>query len=492
MAKSNLAETRLWIDWRSQDLVEVLPAAVYVCDADAVVVAYNRRAAELWGREPAIGDTDEKYCGSHRLYHPDGAFLPHHETPMARVLRTGEPACDAEVVIERPDGSRVIVLANIAPLLDETGELIGAVNCFQDLAVQKQGERDRLRAAEELHQARKIEALGTLTASVAHDFNNIISAILANLELLKEGTSEPGATKLVDNAIRSARRGAKLNEQLLGFGRRHPMRSEPLDLNRLLGGMEELLQTSAGAAISVEQRLDPEAWPAQVDPNRIELVVLNLVINARDAMPLGGTVTIATDNATYDAGNVPPDLAPGDYVVLAISDTGMGMSEQVRAMGFEPFFSTKGPGKGTGLGLSMVFDVAKESGGSARIASRLGEGTSVEVYLPCAARPASAEVEKAEPAPRPAAGRRATVLVVDDDDDVREIMAVLLDSLGYDVIEANGGDAALAILGAQQIDLMLIDIGMPGMGGVETVCRARQRQPALLVLFSTGYAATER
>jgi PAS domain S-box-containing protein len=188
MAKSNLAVSRLWTDWRSQDLIEVLPAAVYVCNADAVVVSDNRRAAELWGREPKPGDTDEKYCGAHRLYLPDGTFMPHRETPMADVLRTGEPARDMEVVIERPDGSQITVLVNIALLFGEDGELVGAVNCFQDLTVQKQAEEERARLAEELHQAKKMEALGQLTAGVAHDFNNLLTAMLGKLELLQDRT----------------------------------------------------------------------------------------------------------------------------------------------------------------------------------------------------------------------------------------------------------------------------------------------------------------
>lgn len=382
MAKSNLAMSRLWTDWRSQDLIEVLPAAVYVCNAEAVLVAYNRRATELWGRQPVLGDTDETYCGAHRLYQTDGTFLPHRETPMEQVLRTGEPALDKEVVIERSDGSRIPVLVNIAPLFGDDGELVGAVNCFQDLSAQKHGEQERARLADELHQSKKIEALGQLTAGVAHDFNNLLTAILGNLELLKRRTSETDSLRFLDNAIRTAQRGTALNEQLLGFARKQTPLSEAVDFGQLLTRMNDLLRTSVGDTIRVETRMAQHAWPALVDPNQIELAILNLAINARDAMPFGGILTIETRNATLGASDRPNDLSAGDYVVLSISDTGTGMSEEVRANACQPFFTTKAPGKGSGLGLSMVLGVARQSGGRVRIDSQPGEGTSVDVYLP--------------------------------------------------------------------------------------------------------------
>lgn len=382
MPQLSLATSRFPTDWRSQDLIEALPAAVYVCNSEAVVVSYNLRAAELWGREPVPGDSDEKFCGSYRLYLPDGTFLPHGETPMAEVLRTGKPAQNKEVVIERPDGSRVTVLVNIAPLLDEDGTLVGAVNCFQDLTAQKQAETEKLRFVEELHQTKKVEALGQLTAGVAHDFNNLLTAILGNLEVLQHRVRDEDSLKLLKNAARAARRGADLNQQLLGFVRKQALVPEVVDLDQLLGRMAALLHASVGDAIGVEMRLGKAAWPALVNPTQIELIVLNLVINARDAMPSGGNVTIETRNATISAEDHTEDLAAGDYAVLSISDTGTGMSEAVRAQALEPFFTTKSPGKGCGLGLSMAHGVIKQSGGTLRIRSRLGEGTSIEIFLP--------------------------------------------------------------------------------------------------------------
>lgn len=350
MAKPALIAAHIPTDWRSHDLIELLPAAVYVCNADAVVVAYNRRAAELWGREPEAGDTDEKYCGAHRLYRPDGTFMPHRDTPMEWVLRTGKPAKDMEVIIERPDSSRITVLVNIAPLFDEHGKLVGAVNCFQDLTAQKEAERERARLAEELHQAKKLEALGQLTAGVAHDFNNLLTAILGNLELVRDQTRERASLRLLDNAVRSVGRGAVLNEQLLAFARKQTLLPKAVDLNQLLARMSDLLRATIGDTIRSEIRTQQKLWPALVDPNQIELVILNLAINARHAMASGGALTIETRNTTLGAMDPHIDVPKGEYVVLTMSDTGTGMSEEVRQRASEPFFTTKGERQGVGSG----------------------------------------------------------------------------------------------------------------------------------------------
>lgn len=485
---SDFVTSRLSINWRSQDLIDMLPAAVYICDADAVVVAYNRRAAELWGREPTPGDTDQKYCGAHRLYRTDGTFLPHAETPMEAVLRTGQPARDMEVVIERPNGSRVTVLVNIAPLFGEGGTLVGAVNCFQDLTAQKQAEEDRVRLGAELHQAKKIEALGQLTAGVAHDFNNLLTAILGNLELLQSRTTDKTSRRWLDNAVRAAGRGVSLNSQLLGFARKQTLLPEAVDLDQALAGINDLLRTTMGDSIRIEAQVQPDTWPVLVDPNQIALVVLNLAINARDAMPSGGTLTIKTHNASFGANNCPDDLVPGDYVALSIGDTGTGMSEDVRATAFDPFFTTKGESGGSGLGLSMVHGVAIQSGGGVRIDSELGAGTAIEIFLPRANTEASLPGVETKPAPPKAAGGEV-VLIVDDDTDVREVTAAMLASLGYGVVEANSGAAAIAILTkGERVDLMLVDIAMPGMDGIAAARRAREQRPGLPVLFATGYS----
>jgi len=383
--------SRLSSDWFSGDLLETLPAAVYVCNAEGIVVAYNQRASELWGRTPAPGDSDERYCGAHKLFRPDGMHLPHRETPMEAVLRTGTPARDMEVVIERPDSSRITVLVNIAPLFDNDGKLTGAVNCFQDLSASKMVERERVQLADELHQARKMEAIGHLTAGIVHDFNNLLMAIRCDLELLTTQTNENGLLRLVHNAAGSVELGQSLTRQLLAFARKQVLLPKPVDLNRVLGSIGNLVETSIGSGIAIEIRKQPGLWKALVDPGQIELVLLNLVINARDAMPDGGTVTIQTGNVVLSAIDRPVDLPAGEYVVVSVTDTGTGMSDEVLAKAFEPFFTTKGEGKGSGLGLSTVLGVAKQSGGDVRIRSRAGEGTSIEVYLPRAQNMASSD-----------------------------------------------------------------------------------------------------
>lgn len=493
MAKPALIAAHIPTDWRSHDLIELLPAAVYVCNADAVVVAYNRRAAELWGREPEAGDTDEKYCGAHRLYRPDGTFMPHRDTPMEWVLRTGKPAKDMEVIIERPDSSRITVLVNIAPLFDEHGKLVGAVNCFQDLTAQKEAERERARLAEELHQAKKLEALGQLTAGVAHDFNNLLTAILGNLELVRDQTRERASLRLLDNAVRSVGRGAVLNEQLLAFARKQTLLPKAVDLNQLLARMSDLLRATIGDTIRSEIRTQQKLWPALVDPNQIELVILNLAINARHAMASGGALTIETRNTTLGAMDPHIDVPKGEYVVLTMSDTGTGMSEEVRQRASEPFFTTKGKSKGSGLGLSMALGVARQSGGGMRISSRSGEGTSIEIYLPRAGSEASAAIGVERVAADNSVSSGKVVLVVDDDDDVREVTGAMLASVGYRVIEAGSGPAALEILGAnERVDLMIIDVAMPGTNGIESARQVRDRRPTLPILFSSGHTNLAR
>jgi signal transduction histidine kinase len=375
------AASRLSNEWFSGDLIETLPAAVYVCDAEGVVVAYNHRATELWGRTPRPGDTDEKYCGAHKLFRPDGVALPHHETPMEAVLRTGTPARDMEVVIERPDSSRITVLVNIAPLFGDDRKLVGAVNCFQDLSALKLAERERVRLPDELHQAKKLEAIGQLTAGIVHDFNNLLAAIQGNLDVLTSRTDEDRLLVLLRSATRSVERGEGLTHQLLAFARKQVLLPKAVDLNQVLVSLSGLLRTTVGSMIPIEMRNQPGLWHALVDPNQIELVLLNLVINARDAMPDGGTLTIETGNVTLGAVGRPVDLPAGDYVVVSVADTGTGMSDEVLAKAFEPFFTTKEEGKGSGLGLSMVLGVARQSGGDVRISSRAGQGTSIEVYL---------------------------------------------------------------------------------------------------------------
>ena len=353
---------------------------------------------------------------------------------------------------------------------------------------------EREKAEAQLRQAQRIEAVGQLTSGVAHDFNNLLTAIIGNLELLEArlGRGEEALRRPLAAAAAAAERGARTTAQLLAFSRQQRMTPEPIDLNLIVGDMGALLQSTIGATIRIETVLSAELWPALADASQIELVLLNLAINARDAMPGGGALTVATANVALHAPAHAGEPPPGDYVMVSVADTGSGIPEGILDKVFDPFFTTKDVGKGSGLGLSQVLGVAQQLGGGVRIETRPGAGTTVQVYLPRA--------QRIEPARRP---RRATpnaelagaeagggrILLVDDDSDVRAVTAAMLAELGHDVIEAGSGGAALDCLEREgrRIELMIADVAMPGMGGVELAHAARLGRPDLPILFITGF-----
>ncbi|HEV2530591.1 response regulator [Phenylobacterium sp.] len=349
-------------------------------------------------------------------------------------------------------------------------------------------ERERIESA--LRQAQRLEAVGQLTSGVAHDFNNLLMVVLGNIRQMQKTEHDPATQRRLQMIVQAAERGAQLTNQMLAFSRRQRLEPRAVDLNETVLSMHDLLQSTMGGSVVIDTRLAPNLWPAMIDPTQIELVILNLAINARDAMEVGGALTVETANVTLPASIRPEDPPPGDYVMVAVSDTGMGMTDEVMARVFEPFFTTKEVGKGSGLGLSQVFGLAKQSGGGVRIDSRPGEGASVKVYLPRAEMgpEALAEIEREAD---PIGAGDLSVLVVDDDSAVREVTAGILGDLGYRVIEAGSGGAALDLLdGEDRIDLMLLDFAMPGMNGAEVAREARARRPDVPILFVTGYADT--
>ena len=342
-----------------------------------------------------------------------------------------------------------------------------------------------------LLQAQKMEALGRLTGGVAHDFNNLLTAVLGNLELLQTRLP-PGdrtAQRLSEAAIRGIERGSRLTQQLLAFGRKQNLQLRPVGLNEVIRGMSDLLARTLGTTVRVATDLAEDLWLAHIDENQLVLVILNLAITARDAMPLGGTVRIQTANVPVDQAPLPGDLAPSDFVRVSVIDTGVGMSEEVLAKVFEPFFTTKQQGKGTGLGLSQAYGLAKQSGGTVVIESAVGRGTSVHVYLRRAERPAEVGDGAAERLKGPlAAPGDHVVLVADDDAEVRGVFVDYLAKLGFQVIEVESGPDALARLYEdEQVDLLLADFAMPGMNGAELIRRAREVRPGLPVMMVTGY-----
>jgi signal transduction histidine kinase/CheY-like chemotaxis protein len=344
---------------------------------------------------------------------------------------------------------------------------------------------ERERTQEQLRHLQKLESIGELTGGVAHDFNNLLTAVMGNLELLRKRVPpSPSTDRLIEGAMQGAQRGASLTQRLLAFARRQVLEPRPVDMVELVRGMDELLHRSIGHAVRLEVDV-PSVLPlAEADANQIELALLNLAVNARDAMPDGGTITIGLDVATTaDA----PDLEEGRYVRLSVSDTGVGMDGDTLQRAIEPFFSTKEVGKGTGLGLSMIHGLALQLKGALRLFSTPGQGTRAELWLPIADGPAVAPSPDQPPAQ--AGRRRATLLFVDDDYLINLSTASLLEDLGHTVIKAMSGPDALSVLqGSKSIDLLITDYAMPGMTGIELAEQARRLRPGLPILLATGYA----
>ncbi|WP_394659882.1 ATP-binding protein [uncultured Novosphingobium sp.] len=347
-------------------------------------------------------------------------------------------------------------------------------------------------AQEALRQSQKMEAIGQLTGGIAHDFNNMLTGVIGSLDLMRRNIASGRMDRVdryIDAATVSAQRAAALTSRLLAFGRRQSLDMKAMDVNALVAGMEELLFRTLGEQIELGTDLAPELWAASSDENQLESALLNLCINARDAMPNGGKLIIETTNTRLDERYTRdhPDVTPGDYVVLSVTDTGSGMAPNMMDKVFEPFFTTKPVGQGTGLGLSMVYGFARQSGGHVRIYSEVGQGTTVKLFL---TRSLGGEaLVAAMPSPETPRGSGETVMVVEDDPSVRMIVTELLSEVGYGVLEATDADTAIPILQSdQRIDLLVSDVGLPGMNGRQLAEVARQSRPDLKILFITGYA----
>jgi signal transduction histidine kinase len=411
------------------------------------------------------------------------------------------------------DGTPAVWLSTKAPFMDPaTGEVMGLVGASVDITVRKATEAElkalnetleqrvaqvvaeREQAEDALRQSQKMEAVGQLTGGIAHDFNNLLTGISGSLEMLTVRVAQGRLNELdryLTAAQGAARRAAALTHRLLAFSRRQTLAPEPTDVNRLVAGMEELIRRTVGPAVAVEVVAAGGLWSTLVDPNQLENALLNLCINARDAMPDGGRLTIETANKWLDDRAARDhELPPGQYVSLCVTDTGSGMSPDVIARAFDPFFTTKPLGEGTGLGLSMIYGFVRQSGGQVRIYSEVGQGTTMCLYLP---RYTGVERHVEVVADRTDygfEGNGETVLVVDDEPTVRMLIVDTLEGAGYRVIQAPDGPSGLAILQSDaRVDLLITDVGLPGgVNGRQIADAGRVVRPSLKVLFVTGYA----
>ncbi|MCW0234367.1 MAG: PAS domain S-box protein [Ferrovibrio sp.] len=454
--------------------------AIFLMDAEGMVLTWNTGAQNLTGVMPeeAIGKTRD-------VYYAEEARL--NDSPAnALLIAADKGRYVSEEWRVRKDGSKFWASVVISALRDTDGELRGFVNITRDMSERRQAEdlRDQLR------QAQKMEALGQLTGGVAHDFNNLLAVIVGNLELLTDRVSDQESHRLIEQALRNAERGAELTRRLLAFGRQQTLKPARIDVNELVQGILDMLRRTLGDSISIQPALELDVYMVEVDPYQLENAILNIALNARDAMQGNGTLVIRTAITHLTEPRVMPTrVAPvGTYVMVGVRDTGCGMSPDVAARVFEPFYTTKDVGKGSGLGLSMVYGFILQSGGYVELDSMPGAGTEFRLYLPALEGDLlSARRPENEP------GRRL-VLCVDDNADVRATMTALLGSLGFAVLPAaTAADALEELRRGLPIDLLLTDIQMPGgMNGIELADRVLAKKPGMPILFMSGSAGEEQ
>ena len=484
--KSDWFDASLTDDGRYRILIDAIKDyAIYMLDRNGCVASWNP------GAERFKGYSAEEVLGENfsRFYTEEDQRSGLPETNLRRAGEEGR--YEGEGWRIRKDGERFWAHVIIDPIIDPSGELVGFAKITRDLTERRQAEKELERTRQALFQAQKLEAIGQLTGGVAHDFNNLLTVILASLDmLLKRASDDPQMKSMMTNALQAAQRGASITQRMLAFARKQDLRTEPVDVPDLVRGLADILRQSIDTSYEIETRFPLSLPKAYTDANQLETALLNLVVNARDAMPGGGRITIAATEETKVEKRL--DLTPGRYVKLEITDQGEGMDEETLARAVDPFFTTKGVGKGTGLGLSMVQGLMEQSGGKLVLKSDPGKGTTVELWLPVAEAKGEAMAINGDPdgAIDPASpGRKLTILAVDDDLLVLMNTAAMLEDLGHSVVEANSGDRALKAFEEGDFDLVITDFAMPGMTGMELALEIKTRCPKMPVILASGYAS---
>ncbi len=463
-------------------LVEsVTDYAIYMLDVNGNISSWNQGAQRIKGYLP------DEIIGHHFSKFYTAADRRHGEPERALQTAIREGRFEREGLRVRKDGSVFHAHVIIDPIRDAKGEVVGFAKVTRDITERIKTQHDLEQAREALFQSQKMDAIGQLTGGVAHDFNNLLMAILSSLELAKKRLpDDPQVARLLDNAIQGAQRGSVLTQRMLSFARRQSLEPKSIDLPALMGNLLELLQRSIGPGTRIETDLPRSLPPILADENQLELALLNLTVNARDASTGGAAIRIGGQDQMLKAGN-PIGLPPGPYVLISVTDQGEGMDAETLARATEPFFTTKGVGKGTGLGLSMVHGMAEQIGGRFVLKSSPGQGTTAEIWIPAAAAEAARRDEQTEqieggPAPH------LKILAVDDDGLVLFNTLAMLEDLGHTALEARSGPEALDILEKNPVDLVITDQAMPQMSGMQLISAIRERWPDLPVILATGYA----
>jgi PAS domain S-box-containing protein len=462
-------------------VLEQMPGGVMIAKAPSgELILANKRAAEILHHSFKLFESIERH-GIFQGFHPDGRPYEPGEYPLSRCVRTGEEVINEEVDCLCEDGARHFISFNSAPVRNREDKIVAAVSVFYDVTDTKQ-------QAERLLHSQKMEAIGQLAGGVAHDFNNLLTVIVGYCQLIVEKSRTPEVRSGIEQIRRAAERASSLTRQLLAFSRKQILQPEIVDINEIVTELKKMLFRLIGEHIHQETRLDGNLRKVKIDPLQMEQVIVNLAVNARDAMPDGGKLTIETENVYLDEeySRHHTEVVPGWYVRLAVSDTGVGMDDNTRARLFEPFFTTKERGKGTGLGLSTVHGIVRQSGGHIWVYSEIGHGTTFKLYFAVADQEAAPrELAQTKAAPKGS----ETIMVVEDDDALRELVAMVLTENGYKVLDTGDPTRAVSMCLAQEttIDLLITDVVMPQLSGRRLAQDLALLLPEMRVLYMSGY-----